>query len=145
MIARNRGRVKPVSRLVGSSAKPTLALFSVAISRDFEISSSGRASRTPSRSLSRAIAASPAMPLPRSIRINSVSAWSSRVCAVRICVAPCLRAACASRRYRAARAAAGNPVFGLAPVQRRVWCGRSSDFASRLTSRASRAASARKP
>jgi hypothetical protein len=84
--------------LVGSSAKAIFALPSVATSRDFGMSSSGRASRTPSRSVSRAIAARPVMPLPRSIRISSVSAWSSRVCAVRICVAPLDRAACASRR-----------------------------------------------
>lgn len=55
------------------------------------------------------------MPPPRSSRINSVSAWSSRVCAVRICVAPLLRAACASRRQHRACAAAGNPVFGFSP------------------------------
>ena len=72
--ARSRGRVKPVSRLVGSSAKSILALFSVAMSCDFETSRNGRASSTPSRSVCRAIAARPAMPLPRSIRISSVSA-----------------------------------------------------------------------
>ena len=43
---------------------------------------SGRASSTPSRSLIGAIAASPTMPLPRSSRISTVSAWSSRVWAV---------------------------------------------------------------
>ena len=37
-------------------------------------------------------------PLPRNNRINSVSAWSSRVCAVRTCLAPAPRAAFASRR-----------------------------------------------
>ena len=45
----------------------------------------------------------------------------------------------------AARAAAGTPVFGLAPRQRSVRWGRSSCLARRLTSRASRAASGRRP
>ena len=113
IIARSRGRVKAVSRLVGSSAKSIPAFLRVATSCDLETLRNGRANTTPSRSDCRAIAASPAMPLPRNIRISSVSAWSSRVCAVRICVAPQARAACASSRYRAVRAAAGNPVFGL--------------------------------
>ncbi len=113
-----------VGRIVGEAdPRPCSASRQAAISKPRR---NGRASTTPSRSLCRAIAARPAMPLPRNSRINSVSAWSSRVCAVRICVAPALRAACASRRYRAARAAAGTPVFGFVPLQRIVRCGRSS-------------------
>ncbi len=76
--------MKFVSRLVGSSAKAILALPSVAISRAFGRCNSGRASKNPSRSLCRAIAARPAMPLPRNRRIRSVSAWSSLVCALQI-------------------------------------------------------------
>ena len=47
IVARNRGRVKAASRLVGSSAKAILARFRVAMSCDFGTSSSGRAGRLP--------------------------------------------------------------------------------------------------
>jgi L-ribulose-5-phosphate 3-epimerase len=66
--------VKAVSRLVGSLAKAILALSSVAISRDFGTSSSGRAITNPSRSRAAAIADNPATPLPRKSRIKTVSA-----------------------------------------------------------------------
>ena len=62
-----------------------------------------------------------------------------------MCVAPWVRAARVSSRYRASRAAAGTPVVGLVPRQRSVWCSIASVFASFLTSLASRAASLRKP
>ena len=72
--ALKRGRVKLRSRLVGSSANPIFALSSVASSRPLGTSSNGRASTTPSRGDSRAIAPSPASPLPRDRRIRKVSA-----------------------------------------------------------------------
>jgi hypothetical protein len=81
------------------------------------------------------------MPLPRSIRINSVSAWSSRVCAVRT-----VRGAARPRGLSPAADSARRGLrpagrcFGLAPVQRSVRWGTSSVLARRLTSRASRAA-----
>ncbi len=45
-------------------------------SRDGEKASSGRTRRTPSVSLTAAMPASPAAPLPRRLRIRTVSAWS---------------------------------------------------------------------
>ena len=79
------------------------AVRKVATRRAFGISSSGRMSMirpspSPGTGAIRVIAASPVSPLPRLMRISTVSAWSSRVCAVRMCEALALRPASASRR-----------------------------------------------
>jgi len=103
----------------------------VAISRDFGNCSSGRSSRTPSRSETAPIAASPAMPLPRNIRINSVLGLIVARMRVTICGRTAgFRGPRQQAIARGARAA-GNSGLRLAPVQRSVRCGRSSARARR--------------
>ena len=121
--ARSRGRVNVRSRLVGSSAKPMPAASSVAISCALEISSSGRASRTPSRSLSARHRGKPgdtaAAKQPHQQRLGLIVAgmggerhawrrWRAR---------PWPAAGSAPRARQLAI-----PVFGLVPVQRSVRC-----------------------
>ena len=85
------------------------------------------------------------MPLPRSRRINSVSAWSSRVCAVRIWVAPlagaALRQQAVTRLARRGRQSGFR--LGAGPAQRpmrQIEAAREPLDLARLA-----AASARKP
>ncbi len=75
-----------IARIVGvGNPRPCRGSRSAAPSRP---AAADAPARRHGAAIARAIAARPAMPLPRNSRINSVSAWSSRVCAVRIWLAP---------------------------------------------------------
>ena len=102
---RQRTRAKRGSELLGSSAWLNPAASSVAMRRAFGMSSRGRTSAglSPASRIAgnpsgdtRAMAAMPERPLPRARRNSTVSAWSSRVCAVTTQRAPARRAAAAA-------------------------------------------------
>ena len=99
---RIRTRRKRGSAFIGSSWAASPAAAVVAARRARDTARKGRNRTSPSRSISRRMAARPKTPEPRSSRIRNVSAWSSRLWAVRRWVAPASRAASISSRYRAA-------------------------------------------
>ena len=145
IVARNRARVKRGSRLVGSSAKRMRALRSVAISRAFGTSSSGRTSASPAIAVGigevRAIAPRPPMPLPRvEPDQNGLGLIVERVGGQHG-----TRAGLSPRRRAADSAPAARPPAirwrACAPCQRKVRCATPSLRASRFTAAASRRAS----